>query len=229
MTRPVCWSKSWRLTPRMQDPPAVEQQVQAADLDATEADPDGMASSTTSPSGDREVTRRSWRAGRLGGPAGHVRDLEVHLDTAGAASGASAVEVRVPALPVIGSRPSGPPTMSAEQDDVAGSTASSERRERQLVRGADAGAQPVGLGLDDPAGRRRDPGEPESTVRSSVPVVRSSARPAIARDVGEVDGARGVQEDGAGDAAVPPLVLVLDVGRVGPFHDAQRQGVGARP
>ena len=66
------------------------------------------------------------------------------------------------------------------------------------------------------------------TVRSSVPVVRSSARPAIDPDVGEVDGVRGVQEDRAGDAAVPPLVLVLDVGRVGPLDDAQGQRVRAR-
>ena len=28
---------------------------------------------------------------------------------------------------------------------------------------------------------------------------------------------------------MPPLVLVLDVGRVGPFHDAQAEGVRARP
>ena len=60
-----------------------------------------------------------------------------------------------------------------------------------------------------------------STVRSSVPVVRSSARPAIDPDVGEVDVTGRVQEHRAGDPAVPPLVLVLDVRRVGPLDDAQ--------
>ena len=48
-------------------------------------------------------------------------------------------------------------------------------------------------------------------------------------DIGEIDRLRRVQEDRAGDPAVPPLVLVLDERRVGPFDDAQAEGVRARP
>ena len=40
MTRPVCWSKSWRLTPRMKTRGPVDQQVEADDLDPPEADPE---------------------------------------------------------------------------------------------------------------------------------------------------------------------------------------------
>ena len=47
--------------------------------------------------------------------------------------------------------------------------------------------------------------------------------------VGEVDAGRGVKEHGASDPAVPPLVLVLDEGRIGPLHHAQGDLVGAGP
>ena len=52
---------------------------------------------------------------------------------------------------------------------------------------------------------------------------------ASGEDVGDVLARRRVQEHVARQAAVPPLVLVLDVGRVGPLHDAPRQRVLARP
>ena len=63
---------------------------------------------------------------------------------------------------------------------------------------------------------------------------RASARRVVGQsgdrlDVGEVDRAGGVQEDRAGDAAVPPLVLVLDVRRVRPLDDGQPERVRSRP
>ncbi|CAM5699347.1 hypothetical protein SALBM311S_12461 [Streptomyces alboniger] len=45
-------------------------------------------------------------------------------------------------------------------------------------------------------------------------------------EVGEVQRVGGVQEHRAGDAAVPPVVLVLDIGRVRPFDDREPHGVG---
>ena len=48
-------------------------------------------------------------------------------------------------------------------------------------------------------------------------------------DVGEVGRLGFVEVHGAGDAAVPPLVLVLDVRGVGPLDDPDRQAVLARP
>ena len=74
------------------------------------------------------------------------------------------------------------------------------------------------------------PANPSPTVERSVPVVRSSAEPGVDREVGEVRRAGRVQEHRARDAAVPPLVLVLDERRVGPLHDASaRSVVRARP
>ena len=75
----------------------------------------------------------------------------------------------------------------------------------------------------------RSPANPTSTVRSSVPVARSSARPPIAWMSARWTGARRVQEHRAGDPTVPPLVLVLDVGRVGPLHDPERERVRPGP
>ena len=71
------------------------------------------------------------------------------------------------------------------------------------------------------------PPQSTCTATSRVPVVRSSARPGIGPDVGQVHGSGGVEEDRARDPAVPPLVLVLDVGGVRPLHDGQADPVGA--
>ncbi len=47
--------------------------------------------------------------------------------------------------------------------------------------------------------------------------------------VREVDSRRGIEEHGTGYPAVPPLVLILYVGGIGPFDDAKRDRVGAGP
>ena len=87
----------------------------------------------------------------------------------------------------------------------------------------------VEAGLDAPAGRQVAAREPErdgQVERAGRQVVGETG---IDPDIGQVDVARRVQEDRPGDPAVPPLVLVLDEGRIRPLDDAQRQGVGARP
>ena len=73
------------------------------------------------------------------------------------------------------------------------------------------------------------PGEadPDLEVQRAGPEV--VGEPGDRPDVGEVDRSGRVQEHRAGDPAVPPLVLVLDVRRVRPLHDPQRQRVRARP
>ena len=68
-------------------------------------------------------------------------------------------------------------------------------------------------------GRQVAPGEPDrdgQVERAGRQVVGEAG---VDPDVGEVDRLGRVQVDRAGDAAVPPLVLVLDVGRVGPLDD----------
>ena len=71
-------------------------------------------------------------------------------------------------------------------------SSSVQPRERRPVdrhgRGAERLVDAVEARLDGPAGlRARAPGTRRVTARSSVPVVRSSARPAIDADVGQVD------------------------------------------
>ena len=63
----------------------------------------------------------------------------------------------------------------------------------------------------------------------SVPVARSVVEPGVDDEVREVRRAGRVQVHGAGDAAVPPLVLVLDERGVRPLHDRQPQVVRAGP
>ncbi len=74
----------------------------------------------------------------------------------------------------------------------------------------------VQLTADVPARGQRAARVPHPAVHPQV-----SVPPRPDGDVGEVQRIRRVQQHGAGDTAVPPLVLVLDVRGVRPLHDRQ--------
>ena len=103
--------------------------------------------------------------------------------------------------------------------------ARSGRRELRPQRFVDS----VDHDLDDPSGLglRVLVGDLHPQVERAGPeVIRQSADGADVREPGQ---RRGVQEHRTCHAAVPPLVLVLDEGRVRPLDDAQVQGVRAGP
>ena len=82
--------------------------------------------------------------------------------------------------------------------------------------------------LDGMARRELVAGKPDrdgQVERSGRQVVRQAGGRA---DVGQVDRAGRIEVDRAADPAVPPLVLILDVGRVRPLDDPQRERVGSR-
>ncbi len=209
-----------------EDPPAVDQEVAPGDLDAPEADPDaggvdGLARGRAER--DNDLLERRL----LGRPRPDARDREPVLDPA--------------------DRRRVEPAMEGRPVDVA-----LGRRARGVGGGA---GEEVGLRLGEPAlglwgGRGRDgvaPLEPgaghlDRPAGPRIAACRADVHPQVDRpghevlgepadrpDVGEMGRPGRVQDHGPADAAVPPLVLVLDVGRVGPLHDAQRQAVGARP
>ena len=224
MTRPVCWSKSWRLTPRMKTRAPLTSR--SSPRISTRRKPiRTVAASTTSPSGDRSVTWRSWRTGarrtrrRRPGSRGarrRGRRAAAPADGRAPASG-SAASARTAAPAVWRDRVLDLAGQLGRSSGTCGAAAACDVR------------RPVERRLDRPAGRRLATREPDATVSSSVPVARSSAESGDRADVGEVDGAGRVQEDRTADPAVPPLVLVLDVGRVGPLHDARAERVRSRP
>ena len=215
--------------PADEDPGAVDQQVETRDLDPPEADLDRHLL------GDR---RRPGRAGRhaAGSAFGcsadqrrDVGDLEVPGDEAverrrHPGGGRAA---RRSHRPADSGRPAARRNMSrwsssVQPSSVVRSTATRLGAER-LRRRRRATPRRV-----QPGGSAR-PGKPTVTVRSSVPVVRSSARPASTRTSARWTGRVAYRKTGRRDPAVPPLVLVLDVGRVRPLHDAQGQGVRPGP
>ena len=105
--------------------------------------------------------------------------------------------------------------------------------QRRAIDRARLGAQGFGDALDrrldDPARRQLPPREADrdgQVERAGRQVVGQAG---VGPDVGEMDVTRDIQEDRPGDAAVPPLVLVLDVGRIRPLHDPQGQGIASRP
>ena len=75
--------------------------------------------------------------------------------------------------------------------------------------------------FDRPARLGLDPDEANFGPELERPGSEVLGEPADCPDLGQVDPARGVQEDRAGDAAVPPLILILDVRCVGPLDHAQ--------
>ncbi len=82
--------------------------------------------------------------------------------------------------------------------------------------------------LESPPRLRIDPFEPDAHVELERAGVQVVGEPTDRADVRDMDGSRGEQEDRPRDPAVPPLVLILDVARVGPFDHRQSDGVVAR-
>ena len=225
MTRPVCWSKSCRLTPRMYVRwPLIRRSRPRI---STRRKPiRSEARSATVPSGDRSVTTTDESAGTS---ADH-----------GVTFAISTCQWTVPFLrrlePAIERGPGGRVVLRAlgTADRVAAHERHLGRLER-VVRPVLARRllrQRVGQagkrGLHGPASLPRDAGETDldgQLERAGRQVVRE---PADRLDVGEMDRLRHVQEDRPRDAAVPPLVLVLDVGGVRPLHHPQRERVVTR-
>jgi hypothetical protein len=85
------------------------------------------------------------------------------------------------------------------------------------------------LGLDRPVGTgvRVQAAEVHGEVQR--PGAQVVGQPRGRDDVRDVDAVGHVQVHAPGDAAVPPLILVLDVGGVRPLHDGQPQDVGPAP
>ena len=227
MTRPVCWSKSWRLTPRMKTRcPLTSRSRPRISTRRKPTRTRRRLDDRRRPASRSDDRQRRRGSGCLRRPARDVRERRGASVTepverrrhagGGAASqaGSSSARQRPPAAWRYMS------ALVVERPALERPAVDAARRRRGAAR-----STPVERRLDRPARpAARRPGTRPSTVRSSVPVVRSSARPAIAADVGEVDRLGRVQVDRAGDPAVPPLVLVLDVGRVGPLHDASGAG-----
>ena len=72
-TRPVCWSKSWRLTPWMQHALAVDEQVQCRGPRTLRKPTLAWARSTTEPSAASSDTSSPYSRGHLRRPGLHAR------------------------------------------------------------------------------------------------------------------------------------------------------------
>ncbi len=208
-----------------EDALAVEQQVDAADVDAPEPDAHDMPL-------DHRAVRRAQRdheiaeRGRLGRPARHVGDLEVPVDPAraGAAPGGGTRRPRRPDPRGRRRRPPGRRRCGAGRWPGTATPGGPGGSYAALT----AGSRPaISASTIHPAvgGDAREPDVDRQVERARGQVVGEAAD---RRDVGHVHGLRRVQVHRAGDAAVPPLVLVLDVRRVGPLHDRQPQVVRLR-
>ena len=206
------------------DAPAVDEEVQAADLDPSEStgsrlfddlasgrperDPEGVAARHfRGPGSDRRRRRRAARPGRRG-------------------SGRARVEVR-PACRVVGERQRAITRSAAAARQAAGCPGSSLEAagagspwgSRAWSRGA------VEPRLHGPAGLESAGRKVTTTADLERPGREVVGQAAIALTSAVGARAGGVQEDRPGDAAVPPLVLVFDVAGVGPLDDGQRDRV----
>ncbi len=176
MTRPVCWSKSWRLTPRMKMRSPLNRR--STPRISTRRNPmRSTCRSISVPSAERSVTWRSRSAGVSAvqrGTSGISRSQWTRPGRGGACRRNSASQAAWSAgSPTTAA---GPPTMwrwTISGNGHAGGPGGS------LVART-AGSRPaISASTTHPA-LGATPANPMSTVRSSVPVVRSSARPPIA-------------------------------------------------
>ena len=199
---------------------------------STRRKPTRSSTSSATVAGRREQTDRQGIERRdLGRPGLDAGDLErATRRSLRAAAGAGG---RGPASR---SAPLGDASVAA--DDVPGH----QTRSRVPSRTSSSRRPAAGLGTQSTSSPPRRAGPrpssrlrarcrrtPTRTSRSSVPVRQVVRQAGDRPDVGEIDRPGRVQEDRPRDPAMPPLVLVLDVGRVRPLHDAQRQRVRARP
>ena len=172
------------------------------------------------PSGRGGAPSGSESAG-LGRPRRDVRDVDAPRDQPGVGS---TCQPNIAAQSAASSSSTG-----ATRSPAPGGTDHGRTGLASLCAGAgDAGRGAEGLvhalerRLDPPAGlRRRRPPNATRTSSSSVPVVRSSASPPSPGRRRDRSAGR-VQVHRRGEAAVPPLVLVLDERRVGPLDDRSR-------
>ena len=233
-TRPVRGSKSWRFTPRSRIGRPLTSSRGPVDLDPPEPDPD-RGPVRLDAVGVEQADLSDVQGGHLGRPGRHAGHACGQANAARAGRGGSSARpsTRSPSPPVTSHAPpatsdcrsrmparGGPGIAQSPGPSTRGGVARDLARERLR--------QPVEPRLDPPAGPRHGP--PPAHAHVEIERARRPVRlePGVRAHVGEVDGPGGVQEHGAGDPAVPPLVLVLDVRGVGPLHDGQPEGVAAR-
>ena len=207
-----------------EDPGTVDQEVEPDDLDPPEADLDRDGLGDRAIRGvERDVQRVAVRL--LRGPAPDGRDLDVPGDEAVERRCHPAVD-DVPRGLVLG-RQEARRVTEHQALIVAGPALEAPGVDRG--RGGPGGlVRALECRLDRPAGWQRETREADGhgqVERAGRQVVGESG---IDPHVGEVDLAGRVQVDRSRDPAVPPLVLVLDEGRVRPLDHAQGQRVAAR-
>ena len=214
-----------------EDARAVDEQVEPDGSRPGGSRSGGVASSATAPSGRAQDDRA---AGRGVGCSADQRSTpgsstcQVTRPSSGGAIRRWTAAQRRPPRPAIGS-PAACRNMSRWSSSVQPSSVA-------RVDGPRVACERLGRarrGAPRPSSRARARG-PGSRRHGQVerPGRQVVGEPGVGPDVGEVDRAGRVQEDRPGDPAVPPLVLVLDVGRVGPLDDRQpervRAGAGGR-
>ena len=207
-----------------EDAPAVDQQIHPADLDAAEADPDlrrvdDVAGWIAQDDRDR-IQPRSLR-----GPCVDVRDRDAPRHRPFSRRLQRPVELYPPRGVLAGEPISR--DVSIEERSV-GPRGWPPRPARRLGLGDQRSPRPRNRRFHAIAGRRPsvDHADVDREIQRSGPQIvgQTGGR----ADVGQEHAPGGVQEDRSRDPAVPPLILVLDIGRVGPFHDAQGQDVRPR-
>ena len=194
-----------------EDPGAVDEEVEALDLDPPEADLDrhrlgdravGIAQDDVQRVAARPLRRPALDVGDVEVPGHETVERRRHPRMDVAPAGRLVVREREPGC--------GPEhdLLVVERPAAQGGPVDRDRL------GAERVGDPLERRLDRPARRQlaaREPDRDGQVERAGRQVVGQAG---IDADVREVDVAGGVQEDRARDAAVPPLVLVLDVGRV---------------
>ncbi len=190
--------------------------------------------STTAPSGPRRITSRRRSAGTSadhGVTPGTLAESRTRPVRGGRTDGSawcqrstSSGSWRAPAASRLTRsrtpRRGGPGTAQSPGPGGGGGACGHDGGERL--------GEPLQRRLDPEPRRERGPGPAEAHLdgeRARRPV---GVEPRVDHEVGEVRRPGRVQEHGAGDAAVPPLVLVLDERGVRPLHDGQPERVRTR-
>ena len=221
-----------------EDRPPVDQQLDAAHLDPPEPDA-ALDPLRDAPVGRDQRHRHGPERRHLGGPRGDARDPGSQLRS----PDPRRVHARLCLLPPLDVGGIGQRAGGVEAHEVQDAAARRPRHDpvagtrRGRRRAGDGGTQRLGEALhrrlDPPARLGRIGGEAHADLELERPGDAVGVEARVDHEVREVRRPGREQEHGASDAAVPPLVLVLDERGVGPLHDRQARGrwrrAGGRP